>query len=91
MLETLTGNLAENEAPALMELSIVSSPERTDEAPECLVCAQRITTGRQAFCTACETPHHLDCWLYNERCALFGCGGERYRERVLVVGPETPE
>jgi hypothetical protein len=87
ILEMLTGKLAENTAPSLGELQITMEPAHAEEAPGCLVCAQPITSGRQAFCTTCETPHHLDCWLYNERCALFGCGGERYRERVLVVPP----
>jgi hypothetical protein len=58
----------------------------------CLVCAQKIEEPKMMACTACDTPHHKDCWEYNARCALFGCGGERAREVVTpaVAPPAAP-
>lgn len=60
------------------------APHAADPAI-CLVCAQRIEESRMMACTACDTPHHRDCWEYNARCALFGCGGERAREVAAPV------
>lgn len=59
------------------------------EASNCLICAQAIHDATQMACTTCETPHHKDCWEYNGRCALFGCGGTRARE-VPGAKPTPP-
>lgn len=59
------------------------------EASNCLICAQAIHDATQMACTTCETPHHKDCWEYNGRCALFGCGGTRARE-VPGAKPAAP-
>lgn len=58
------------------------------EASVCLICAQPIADPTQMSCTTCETPHHKDCWEYNGRCALFGCGGARARELPVAARPE---
>jgi hypothetical protein len=60
------------------------------EPSQCLVCAQVIADPVGMACTACDTPHHRDCWDYNGRCALFGCGGTRAREVALAVKPAAP-
>lgn len=60
------------------------------EASVCLICAQAIHDERQMACTTCETPHHKDCWEYNGRCALFGCGGTRAREVTAAKAPPPP-
>lgn len=26
-------------------------------------------------CSACEMPHHKDCWVDNQGCTIFGCNG----------------
>ena len=26
-------------------------------------------------CSACEMPHHKDCWIENQGCTTFGCQG----------------
>jgi hypothetical protein len=39
----------------------------------CQVCGEEIHNDL-VFCRACKTPHHRECWLYNGRCSVFGCG-----------------
>ena len=53
------------------------------EGTQCLVCAGALEAGRAAVCQTCETPHHLECWVYNGMCALFGCGSTLSREQVI--------
>lgn len=26
-------------------------------------------------CSQCDMPHHMDCWIENQRCTTFGCQG----------------
>lgn len=59
----------------------------TADASVCLICAQAIHDPTQMGCTTCDTPHHKDCWEYNGRCALFGCGGTRARELQVSAKP----
>ena len=40
----------------------------------CPVCAARIE-GEIRVCEKCRTPHHAECWSWQQGCALFGCGG----------------
>ncbi len=42
----------------------------------CLVCGAKIE-GASVACAKCRTPHHADCWTYNDGCAIFACGGRR--------------
>jgi hypothetical protein len=45
----------------------------------CGVCAQEV--GDAAFlCRACESPHHPECWSYNEGCSTFGCQSTMARQ-----------
>lgn len=53
-----------------MEVPNVSSPE-------CPVCAGEIDERQRVVCPRCETPHHLDCYSYNQGCAIFGCDPSR--------------
>ena len=69
-------------------VEIVESGPAT-EASVCLVCAQPISEPKLMACTSCDTPHHGDCWDYNGRCALFGCGGTRAREIARAAKPST--
>ena len=45
----------------------------------CPVCGHELARPISS-CSSCHTPHHADCWSYNEGCAIFGCG----------VKPATP-
>ena len=49
-----------------------------DGAP-CSVCGDSID-GPLQCCPRCETPHHPECWEYNEGCAVYGC-----KAALLVV------
>ncbi len=44
------------------------------EVPRCPVCGETFT-GPLAQCERCGAPHHPDCFDYNGRCGLYGCGG----------------
>ncbi|MCH5372783.1 MAG: hypothetical protein JJ992_02315 [Planctomycetes bacterium] len=39
----------------------------------CQICGEEIQSDL-VFCRRCKTPHHRECWLYNGRCSVFGCG-----------------
>jgi hypothetical protein len=47
------------------------------EEPECQVCGAKMAPADQVFCRRCRTPHHRDCWEYNQGCSTFGCGERR--------------
>ena len=42
------------------------------ELPSCQYCGCEIE-GKAAFCTACETPHHRDCFEENGKCTVYAC------------------
>lgn len=53
----------------------------------CRVCGESLEIRDGVACEACETPHHPDCWEYNQGCAVFACGSTRaYRAKA----DETP-
>lgn len=39
----------------------------------CPVCGDPLFDRSVVVCTRCDTPHHDECWRYNEGCATFGC------------------
>lgn len=40
----------------------------------CPVCRTVIDQGFYVACPRCVTPHHNECWRYNDnQCAIFGC------------------
>lgn len=41
----------------------------------CDICGCDIERDEAVACTACGTPSHEDCWCYNGRCGIYGCGG----------------
>lgn len=43
----------------------------------CQVCGFDIVGASACYCSQCETPHHRDCWSYNEGCAMFACRGKK--------------
>lgn len=67
----LASTLASTEpaaAPAVLDL-----PGST-----CEICGMALR-GQLVTCTRCATPHHADCWRFNGRCAIYGCGSEAAR------------
>ena len=47
----------------------------SDEPPVCQVCGSPIAPGRdRVYCRRCRTPHHLDCWEFNQKCSTYACG-----------------
>lgn len=49
-------------------------------------------------CPVCDTPHHQDCWEYNEGCSIFGCKAALSTARkapephgpIIVIGDGDP-
>jgi len=38
-------------------------------------------------CPGCDTPHHVECWAYNEGCAIYACDGRAPEPTVAVPVP----
>jgi len=72
LLRRLTIEEADRDA---LEILSVSFPA---EIVRCQVCGESIVLDR-IECRRCETPHHRDCWDYNGRCAVYGCGESHFR------------
>lgn len=53
------------------EAHFALGPAEAGEA-RCPVCGDGVD-GPRTDCPRCETPHHSECWNFNEGCALFGC------------------
>lgn len=51
-----------------MELKVTPS-----EQCRCQVCGEDIVGETPVRCSVCKTPHHLDCWQYNDQCGTYGC------------------
>ncbi len=49
--------------------------EQTDKNEHCLVCGEELSNSTVVKCRLCHTLHHEECWEYNGKCAVFGCGG----------------
>lgn len=50
------------------------------DAP-CPVCGEAVGAA-PTKCPTCATPHHFDCWEYNEGCGVYGCKAKVRREPV---------
>jgi len=71
-------------ATRLAELAISlmgEAPSSTVQAQvgRCGVCGTAVAPVRQLTCPTCRTPHHRECWAYNEGCSMFGCGSASSR------------
>ncbi len=53
-------------------------PERF-EVGNCRVCGELLLT-ELVRCRRCETLHHRECWLYNAKCCMYGCGETVFHE-----------
>ena len=56
---------------------VVAAPGGEEESPVCTVCGADIA-DRCVRCRRCATPLHRECWDYNGKCAVFGCGETKY-------------
>lgn len=56
----------------------------TEGTIKCGVCGQGVS-GAARVCATCETPHHVDCWTYNEGCSVFGCRASPERPEPMDV------
>ena len=55
------------------------------EDARCAVCGE-LLRQEIVYCRRCKTPHHRDCWEYNQGCSTYGC-----RETLfLMPRPVTP-
>jgi len=58
-------------------ISVVTDEDEADEPGllgllVCQICGEAVVEDR-VDCVLCDTPHHADCWAYNEGCSVFGC------------------
>lgn len=75
----VAGRLVErlNLAPTTKGVDILQS---TLEPGRCPVCG--VKAEPPVACSACQTPHHADCWAYLGRCGIFGCPGQVTKQTV---------
>ena len=52
-------------------------PEPTAGDPVCQVCGAAILKEGRVYCRRCKTPHHKDCWEFNQQCSTYACGEKR--------------
>lgn len=50
-----------------------------DEAA-CPICGAALQDP-VVWCRSCGTPHHRECWQWNQGCATFACGEKRFRRK----------
>jgi hypothetical protein len=72
----------------LVFLQKASGIEILDEKPEpgvtdpvCQVCGAAIAKEGRVYCRRCKTPHHKDCWEFNQQCSTYACGEKRCTTR----------
>jgi len=41
---------------------------------KCLVCGTDNDLDKAHYCPSCNTPYELECWKYNNGCAVYACG-----------------
>lgn len=56
----------------------------------CRVCGDLLQAGVLVACQNCETPHHGDCWEYNQGCAVFACGETQARKIATEEASSPP-
>jgi len=53
---------------------------------QCQVCGESLAGGDAAgdlvYCSACETPHHRECWQYFGGCSTYACGQKKFVTQV---------
>ena len=62
--------------------------QSSPQSPACPVCGCHVLTNEDIHkCPGCDTPHHSECWHYNEGCAIYACDGKPRQELL----PEPPK
>lgn len=59
-----------------LRLSVMISDQGGPDRPadvRCPVCGEPVLLRPAVKCRCCETPHHSECWAYNQGCATFAC------------------
>jgi hypothetical protein len=88
--DTLKAPLIREPAPQVEGITLMglSDTSRT-ECPHCAICANSLGDAQATVtCLSCDTPYHEDCWTYNGRCAIYGCG-RMYASHSYVAQPFT--
>jgi hypothetical protein len=62
-----------------MELKV-----NTSEQCRCQVCGEDIVDETPVRCSVCKTPHHLECWQYNDQCGTYGCLSKNFEAGAHV-------
>lgn len=74
MTEMLVEHATKLAEHAISLMGEASSSNVQAQVGRCGVCGSVVTPVRQLVCPACNTPHHRECWAYNEGCSMYGCG-----------------
>jgi hypothetical protein len=56
-------------------------PEDPTRCPVCQVCGVEITEDVRVYCRRCRTPHHVDCWSFNDGCSTYACGEKKFTKK----------
>ncbi len=67
------GSSVGDERASASDLS-VTNVERSAH-PDCPVCGDP-TKVNVKLCPDCDTPHHEECWKYQDGCSMYGCQGK---------------
>jgi len=46
--------------------------------PHCQVCGFDLPADNRVYCKRCRTPHHPDCWTFNDGCSTYACGEKKF-------------
>lgn len=59
-------------------IELMDEPEDPAAEIRCQICGTPIPGENRVNCRKCRTPHHEDCWTFNEGCATYACGEKRF-------------
>ncbi len=63
-------------------IEIVDEPAGADAGEvHCQVCGHPIPGDNRVVCRKCRTPHHEDCWTFNEGCSTYACGEKKFLKK----------
>jgi hypothetical protein len=54
--------------------------EPNEGESQCQVCGEALARDL-VYCSACQTPHHRECWEYFGGCSTYACGQKRFVEK----------
>lgn len=66
----------------MKRLELVSELRR-ESRPHCAVCGETMRDIPRT-CGRCEAPYHVECWHYNDGCAIYGCEPRRVRPAMAA-------